>query len=391
MKFAEELRKELLDDILPYWTEKMTDPAGGFYGRRDGYDRLEADAEKGAILNARLLWTLSAIARTEGSRKAAEGAQRAFRYVTEHFIDREYGGAFWSLNADGTPRDTKKQFYAIAFVIYGLVEYYRLTNYKEALDTARELFRVIEKHSRDRELGGYTEAMARDWTELADVRLSDKDDNAPKTMNTHLHILEAYTQLYRVEKTEEVREALVSLIRIFLDRIINPATGHMGLFFDMDWKRVSENISYGHDIEASWLLLEAAEEAGDPELTAEVLKACELMADAAMEGLSEDGSMAYELHLPENRLDDEKHWWVQAETVVGLIWLAKHHGRKDALPKAEKTWNYIKENLLDREQGEWYWSRMPDGRINRRDDKAGFWKCPYHNARMCMEGIKELG
>lgn len=389
LEFADSLMANMTGNILPYWTDCMVDPRGGFYGRRDGNDNLDADAPKGAILNARILWTFSAAYLATGNKSYISTAQRAYDYIRDHFIDRELGGAFWSVNPDGTPADTKKQFYAIAFLIYGLSEYYRACGNTEALNLAMELFGSIESHSRDRAKGGYIEAANRDWSPIADMRLSEKDANTSKTMNTHLHIIEGYTALLRVSSDENVREATISLLRTFLDRIYRPATGHLGLFFDDDWNLQDDACSYGHDIEASWLLLETAQVIGDPELINETLLVTERIADAALEGMMPDGSMVYERHA-DGHTDTERHWWVQAENVVGLVYLARFHNRPEALDLANKCWKYISGNLVDTEKGEWYWSRLPDGSINRHDDKGGFWKCPYHNSRACMEAAAQI-
>ncbi|MDE5673746.1 MAG: AGE family epimerase/isomerase, partial [Muribaculaceae bacterium] len=210
-----------------------------------------------------------------------------------------------------------------------------------------------------------------------------------KTMNTHLHILEAYTNLLRVWRSEECLEATSSLLRLFNDTIVNPKTGHMGLFFDDDMRRVDNDTSYGHDIEASWLMLEAAQVIGDPLLTAETLDTTRFLALSALEGMQPDGSMIYELHGSGSK-DEERHWWVQAENIVGLLYLARFHNLPEFLDKAWDCWEYTKNNIVDHINGEWHWSRLPDGSVNRRDDKAGFWKCPYHNSRMCMEAARQL-
>lgn len=393
IKMAAQLRAEVLDElqtnILPYWMEHMTDPRGGFYGRRDGSDALDADAPKGAILNARILWTFSAAYRVLRRPEYLETATRAKREIIDRFYDPEYGGIYWSLNADGTPLDTKKQFYAIGFAIYGLSEYARATGDAEALDYAVRLFRDIETHSRDRERRGYIEAMQRDWTPIADMRLSDKDDNASKTMNTHLHIIEPYTNLLRVWPSDELREATRELLLLFLDKFVGEGErGHLALFFDDDWHRRDGEISYGHDIEASWLMLETAQVLADPELLARTMDATRRIADAAIEGRCFDGSMVYERHAS-GRYDDDKHWWVQAENVLGQLYQYVFHGRAAWLPMALQSWQYIRDNIVDREHGEWLWSRRGT-EPNRADDKAGFWKCPYHNARMCLEAAERL-
>ncbi len=431
------LLHNLTTNILPYWIDRMVDPAGGFYGRRDGHDRLDPSAPKGAILNARILWTFSSAYRMLGTPEYLTIATRAYDYIREHFIDREFGGTFWSLNPDGTPLDTKKQFYAIGFMIYGLSEYYRATGCEDALSLAYELFACIETHSRDRRESkeGYFEAATRDWQPIADMRLSDKDANASKTMNTHLHIIEGYTNLLRALKERNaskgssvlsviddnidiavVEEATVNLLRIFLDKIENPKTHHLTLFFNDDWEKLDDTESYGHDIEASWLLLETAQGIDDAALLAETLEHTRHIAFAGLQGRCYDGSMVYERHA-NGHYDNDKHWWVQAEDVIGQLYLAAFHGMPEQLDRARQSWQYITDNLVDPD-GEWYWSRLaPENtphttdpvsaepvsaeadscdsnchgdNINRRDDKAGFWKCPYHNSRMCLESIHIL-
>ena len=387
--FAEQLSDNLNNNILPYWTERMTDPAGGFYGRRDGFDSLHPDAAKGAILNARILWTFSAAYIATQRPDCLEAATRAKNYILDRFVDREHGGVYWSLNADGSVADSKKQFYAIAFTVYGLAENYRATADDTALQQAIELFRCIERHSRDNARGGYREAATREWEPIEDMRLSEKDRNFSKTMNTHLHILEAYTALLRVWRTDECLEAARNILSVMTDRIADRSGGHLGLFFDDDWRRADSEQSFGHDIEASWLMLEAAEVIGVGDLYSSVLALTRTIADAALEGLCADGSMVYERH-GNGSYDNEKHWWVQAEAVVGQAYLAVYHGVARGWDGAWRTWRYIAENLVDADCGEWYWSRMPDGSVNRAEDKAGFWKCPYHNGRMCMETLRLL-
>lgn len=386
--FKKELSTELQNNILPFWENKMQDKYhGGFYGRITGEGTLEPNAPKGAIMHGRILWTFSAAYRILGRKKYLDIATRAKDYLLNHFYDMEYGGIYWSLNADGTPLDTRKQFYALGFAIYGLSEYNRATGDAKALEYAIKLFESIEEHSFDLANNGYFEASTRTWDSIEDMRLSEKDANEKKSMNTHLHILEPYANLYRVWNNPRLLKQLVNLINIFLDKIESAGTRHLGLFFDEKWEEKSRGIySYGHDIEASWLLLEAALETKDKELIERVKMRTRKIADASLEGYRPDGSMIYERHA-DGSLDEERHWWVQAETVVGLYYLYKEYDDPKGLELAIKTWEYIKEHLIDRVKGEWFWSIFPDGTANRDDDKAGFWKCPYHNGRMCMEII----
>jgi mannobiose 2-epimerase len=385
----EELYKELTGNILPFWMNKMTDREhGGYYGQMTGKNEIVSNAPKGGILNARILWTFSSAALSLHNPEYLLHAKRAKEYIFTHFFDTKSGGVYWLLNADGSVADAKKQIYNQAFFIYALVEYYRATQDGECLAKAIDLFKLIEQHSFDAQHNGYFEAYSRDWELLDDLRLSEKDENEKKTMNTHLHILEAYTNLYRVWKDESLARQLRNLITVFTDIIIDSETGHLLLFFDEEWKRKSAVVSYGHDIEASWLLYEAAEVLGDKQLTEKVKRLSLLMADAAGEGLQPDGSMIYE-YFPfageKDRYDSDRHWWVQAETVVGYAYAYKNSGNVAYKEKSDRAWQYIRDKIVDTENGEWHWSRKADGSINRIDDKAGFWKCPYHNSRMCLE------
>ena len=418
------LRSEVLDvlenNILCFWLDEMQDHEhGGFYGQMTGRGQLVKTADKGAILNARILWAFSAAYRVLRKPEYLEAATRAKDYILDHFIDPEYGGTYWSLDYLGQPRDTKKQFYAIGFMIYGLSEYARATGDREALDYALQLFDCIEEHAFDHKYNGYIEACTREWGEIADMRLSELDANYPKSQNTHLHIIEPYTNLLRclqelhaqescdyvpvlgsvlpigisvpVETMVRVEGALRNLIDIFTDRILNPETHHLDLFFEMDWTRGAGHLeSYGHDIECSWLMHEAALVLGDPQVLAKVEPIVREVAEASEKGLRPDGSMIHEANLDTGHQDDDLHWWVQAENVVGWYNIYQHFGDEEALEKAFRCWTYIKQNLIDYEHGEWYWSRHADGSLNTTDDKAGFWKCPYHNSRMCLEVIERV-
>lgn len=392
-----EARVLLETNILRFWQERMVDyRQGGFYGRIDGYNVLHPDAEKGAVLNARILWTFAAAARVLNNTPYRILAARAYDYLMQWFMDREQGGVYWSLNADATPLDTKKQTYAIAFAIYGLAEYVRLTNNQEALNAAIRLFEDLEAHAYkwDNEKmskckNGYVEALTRDWQPIADMRLSEKDENGVFTMNTHLHVLEAYTNLYRVLKNvqrddvqgtkERIAKQLRTLIDIFANRIFDPATGHLMLFFDEKWQPSNTHTSPGHDIEAAWLLHEALEVLGDEELLNQTLPVIHSLAQAA-----------------EDDIMDEKEWWCYAEAVVGYIDQWKLYQDEKPIESninlelAETAFHYIQTHLMDRENGEWFWTILPDGTPDRTHDKAGFWKCPYHNSRMCIEIIERL-
>ena len=385
LKLKSELHQELTKNILPYWMQKMPDKEnGGFYGRIDGEELIHKQANKGSILNSRILWTFSAAYRLEKNPDYLKMAERAFEYILEYFIDKENGGIFWELNNKGEPVNKRKQLYAQGFALYGFSEFYRATGRTEALDAAKDIFYLMEKHAYDSKYEGYCEALDEKWNIIDDMRLSERDENAPKSMNTHLHILEPYTNLLRVWKSPELIEAQTKLINVFCNHIVNPKTKHLGLFFDWEWNSQCDDMSYGHDIEASWLLYEAAEVLEKSELIEKVKKLSIEIIEASYEGLQSDGSMIYE-QVYDKPADTDRHWWVQAETIVGSYHARLISGDKKYIDKAEKCWEYVKNHILDKTNGEWFWSVRADGTQNRNSDKAGFWKCPYHNGRMCME------
>ena len=416
----QEMRDVLENNILRFWLDKMQDTEnGGFYGRMDGHMLLYPEAEKGAILNARILWSFSAAYRVLGNQEYLDAATRAKDYIIEHFVDKEYGGVYWSVDYKGTPLDTKKQFYAIGFAIYGLTEYVRATGDREVLDYALELYECIEEHALDHEHNGYIEACTREWGEIADMRLSEFDANYPKSQNTHLHIIEPYTNLLRCLKDLHAQEScdyvpvlgsvlpvgisvppelllrvegsLRNLIDIFTDKILNPETHHLDLFFEMDWTRGAGHLeSYGHDIECSWLMHEAALVLDDKQVLEKVEPIVQMVAKASEKGIRPDGAMIHEANLNTGHADDDLHWWVQAENVVGWLSIYQYFGDEEALQKANTCWEYIKQHLIDYDNGEWFWSRRKDGTLNMDDDHAGFWKCPYHNSRMCLEVIERF-
>lgn len=384
---ASHLKKELTEDILPYWSKKICKGDTGFHGRISGEEVIDPEAPVGAIMTSRILWTFSNAFRLFRREEYKTIAMQAKSLIINNFYDVEQGGIYWSINPDGTPLDTKKQIYAIAFCIYGLAEWNRASGDEEALELAKKLYRDIEKHSFDTCKNGYFEAFTREWSEIQDMRLSDKDANESKTMNTHLHVLEAYTGLYRVWKDGGLAAQLKNLIGIFLDRILG-ADAHLRLFFDDDWNCGYKIYSYGHDIEASWLLHEAALVLGDEATIGKVEKEVPRIAAAAGEGFTAKGGMIYEKDNATGHIDGDRHWWVQAESVVGYFNLWQLTGEPSGLENSIECWEFIRNNLIDRENGEWFWSIHQDGTVNRTDDKAGFWKCPYHNGRMCMEIIE---
>ncbi|MEO6732109.1 MAG: AGE family epimerase/isomerase [Ferruginibacter sp.] len=388
--YCNEVRLEL-DNILSWWMSNTHDAFnGGFIGRIDENNLPFPSASKGAVLNSRILWAFSSAYEITKKPEHLHLARIAFNYLNANFIDKEFGGVYWTIDAKGLRLDTKKQIYALAFAIYGCSAYYRITNSEIAKNTAIDLYNKIEAYSFDANYAGYFEAFTRDWKSLGDMRLSEKDANEKKTMNTHLHVLEAYTTLYRIWPNELLKEKIITLLQNFTTHIVDPATGHLVLFVDEQWNKRSSTVSYGHDIEAAWLLLEAAEAIGDPVLVEEIKKISIKISAAASEGLDTDGGLWYEYETDTKLFIKEKHWWVQAEAMVGFLNHWELTNDEAYLEKSLRVWEYVKEFIKDKIYGEWLWGRNEDDTIMAGQDKAGIWKCPYHNSRACIEIIKRL-
>ncbi len=388
--YQQEAAREL-DNILAWWMEHTPDKIyGGFYGKIDEANHAEPEAPKGLVLNSRILWTFSAACLQTKKKEYLPVAQRAYEYIISHFLDREYGGMYWSVDYTGYMLNSRKQVYGLSFCIYGLSEYYRATKDQQALDHAISLFRLIEKYSYDGPRKGYYEALSREWKPLHDLRLSEKDANEKKTMNTHLHVIEAYTNLYQVWPDTFLKQQIENLLEVFGRHIIDGKTGHLILFFDENWSARSGIISYGHDIEAAWLLQEAAESIDNRQWIAETKTMAIKIAGAAMEGLDADGGLWYEYDAGTNHLARKKHWWPQAEAMVGFLNAYQLSGNEQYLHRSAESWEFIRKHIKDQKNGEWFWG--VDAALNpiAGQDKAGFWKCPYHNGRACLEIMKRI-
>jgi mannobiose 2-epimerase len=385
-----EVTENLTKNLLPYWSSKMVDWVnGGFYGRINGKDQVFPNEDKGGILNARILWTYSSAYRVLKDTAYLRLATRAKNYILAHFIDKKYGGVYRSVKANGEPSDTRKQTYTQAFFIYGMAEYSRATGDKEALNTAKELFEEFEKYALDKESNGYFEVFTRDWQRSHDLIIGEKNTKDEKTMNTSLHLMEAYSNLYRVWPDKRMADRLRNMVEIFLDKIVDKKTSHLICFLDKNWNGTSTVDSYGHDIEASWLLYEAAGLLKDPELLARVKQVSIKIADAAAEGLQPDGSMIDEKDYATGALRTERSWWPQVETIVGYMNAYELTGNVKYLDYCVKNWDYTKNHLVDNKNGGWFPSADESG-VVRKGDKGGFWICPYHNGRMCLEIIERV-
>ncbi|KAA6441323.1 N-acyl-D-glucosamine 2-epimerase [Dyadobacter flavalbus] len=379
---AEAFKKELLN-ILDYWEKYGPDPEkGGFYGRVTYENMPVKDAARSVVLTSRILWTFSLAHRLFKEPKYLTLADRAYQQLVKYYFDPEYGGVYWIVKADGSPEETKKQIYGNAFAMYGLSEYYRVTHYAPALEKAKELFNVIEKHAFDPVNGGYREAFSRDWSETDDYILSKKP--WIKSMNTHLHLVEAYTNLYSVWPDEKLKKQTADMLEAILTHIVNAETNSMQLFFDETWKAKDNIVSYGHDIEASWLLFETAEVLHDEELIEKVKKKSIAMAAAASKGLSPDGALNYEYDPETKHLQTDRSWWVAAEQMVGFYNAFQLTKEEQYKVKAQRSWDYIVTKFVDKDKGEWFGTVKADG-TQIKGDKINAWKCPYHNARACAE------
>lgn len=384
-----EFQSELFDNILDFWEKEVYDKKRRtFYGRISNDGTKYPEAPLSAVFTTRVMWTFAQAYRFSPKNEYKKMAGEAFRILMENFWDNKNGGIYWSVLPDGKPEDTKKQFYAEAFFIYALSEYYLAFDDEKARQIAVSMFMLMEKYAFDAEFGGYIEANTADWQETADQRLSPKDLDVKKSMNTHLHILEAYTNLYRIYDDVQVKEKLEHLIRVFLDKILDNETGHLILFFDKDWTVRSEIDSYGHDIEATWLLCEAAEVLGDKILIEEVEHAiAKMLAVTIEEGFAPHGGMYYEKD--GGHLQRQFDWWPQAEAVVGFFNAWQISKDEKYLDLMQRSWSFIQQHIIDENKGEWFWGVNAD-LVPLGTDKVSPWKAPYHNGRMCMEMIRRI-
>ncbi len=387
---SQEFRSELLS-IADWWLDYGQDHArGGFFGEV-GVDNAPApEADKSVVLNTRIMWFFSELAQTVEDPRYRAAAERGYCYLLAHFLDEAQGGFFWMLDAAGYPKDTKKQVYAQAFAIYALVSYYQLTGDLRALSEAQKTFVLLERHTVDREKGGYLEAFSREWGLLDDVRLSDKDLNLPKTMNTHLHVVEAYTTLYQVDASRQVKEALHYAIECFNAHIIDKDSFHLRMFLDHNWQDHSPGYTYGHDIECSWLLAKATESLGDTRVSERLLPSILGIAEVCLrEAMGEHGEMYDGFEFATQAFNHERVWWVQAEAMVGYCKAYTLSGNEDFFVAAERLWSFIK-CYHRADNGEWLWLSTLDDQGHAPAYKIGPWKGPYHNGRAMLEMLRLL-
>ena len=380
--------KDLTVNLLPWWMEKAVDTAnGGFYGEIDSDGRPVPDAPKFITLNARLVWTFASAYRVLGDEKYRDMANRAYAYFTEHFLDREYGGCYTLLDSAGRVLDDHKFIYGNAFALYGLSEFARALGSAEALSLAWEQAQNLEK-AWDAQYKGYYETAAGDWTPTPWVRGVNRCPTDVKTMNSHLHLLEAFACHLRVNRNRFTQNRVRQLLHIMLNRIVDNDIHHYHCYFDRAWNPTSWEISFGHDIEGSWLRLEAAEVLGEEETLRRTRDVCVNMARAALEeGFTEAGAMLTEYDPVSGKRSKTLTWWEQNEAVVGFLNAWELTGDEAFLDASVRCFEYAGRHFIDRERGGWYPALTLAGDSCGRS-KASGWICPYHNSRMSLEIIE---
>jgi mannobiose 2-epimerase len=390
--FAARVEKHLFGHILPFWCGPAVDREGwGWMGWLSNDLKADRSQPRGLIVNCRILWAFSAVHRIRPEKQFRQMAERAYEVVFNRFWDGQCGGAFWRLDDTGLVIDDSKKIYGQAFYIYALAEFHQAFGTRPALQRAKELFELIEQHAHDDVDGGYWEVRRRDWSEAAGARLSDRDMAEKKSMNNHLHLLEAYTNLYRVWKRNRLKERLVELTELFEKQILDQQTKHLNHFFDEKWNVKSDTYTFGHDIEASWLLYEAASVLKDKAMVERLEELAMSMAEVVLrEGIDSDGSLFYE-GKARNVLDSGKECWPQAEALVGFLNAFEISGDERFFMAARRVWNFIEERLADKVHGEWFWRIAPNGRPDPTLPKVSEWKGPYHGSRACLEAMHRLG
>ena len=404
VRYKEAFESELLNDILPYWIKYGVEKEGdGFYGAVDLDGNPVPTANKSCVLNARILWTFSEAAIQYKNPEYIRMADRSFKFLEKHFADKEFSGYFMELSPDNSVASDIKHTYAQAFVIYALCKYFEFRPDDAVLKLIQNFFLLLEKHTKDIGNPGYLEAFTRNWKLYGENRMAD--NNEPKSMNTHLHIMEAYAALYKVWKDDAVKLRLTELLNLFIDKIIRD-DGHLGIFFDEQFNEAEASkgiCSFGHDIEASWLLMEAAEILGDEAIINKMKPLCIKMAGAVERvGLDKDGGLFLESTRFGSHIRTNKHWWLQAETLVGFMNAFEMTGDRKYWETVKLSWNFIDNHVIDHQGGEWFTKVNRLGKpfltependpspYYRNDWKIDPWKCPYHNGRAMMEMVKRI-
>ncbi len=387
-QLSREMKHHLKTVIIPFWKKLRDNDNGGFYGFMDYNLQLNQEAEKGCILNSRILWFFSNAYLLLKEESLLKEAVHAYRFMMEKCLDHKNGGIFWSMSYDGKPVETIKHTYNQAFAIYALASYYDASCDQDALKTAMELFELIETKCRD--ASGYLEAFDEEFKVIDNDKLSENGVMADKTMNTLLHVFEAYTELYRVTKSEKVKARLEEILEVFADKVYNPKLHRQEVFFDREYHSILDLHSYGHDIETAWLIDRGCEVLEDKKIIEKMEEITKDLTDQIYKVAFDGRSLANEAE--NGIINHDRIWWVQAETVVGFLnGYEKTPSKIEYLDATEASWNFIKEYLWDHRNGsEWYWRVDKDGKPDTQKPIVEPWKCPYHNGRMCLEVIRRI-
>lgn len=381
-----EVKKHLTDDIIPFWKNLRDDEFGGYYGYM-GYDLvLDKKAVKGCILNSRILWFFSNAYTLLKDESLLDEARHAYEFMTKYCVDKVNGGIFWSMKYDGQVEEDIKHTYNQAFAIYALSSYYEASGDKEALELAKKLYEIIETKCTDD--GGYLEALSAEFVLIDNDKLSENGVMADRTMNTLLHVLEAYTELYRVSKDEKVKAKLCEIMDTFESKVYNPVLHRQEVFFDNEYNSILDLHSYGHDIETAWLMDRTVEIVGEKEYEDRITPITKDLTAQIYKVAFDGHSLANECE--KGVVNDHRVWWVQAETLLGFLnGYQKDNTKTEYLEAAKSVWEFIKDKVIDKRPGsEWLSEITPDGEPYKEKPILEPWKCPYHNGRMCFEVIK---
>lgn len=384
-----EIEEHLKKDLIPFWKSLKDEEYGGFYGQMTYERQVEKKADKGCILNSRITWFFANAYLTLKDESLLEEAKHGYEFLKNHCVDKVNGGVYWALTYDGKPSETLKHTYNQAFSIYALSSYYAASGDKEALALAYELYELIETKMRDEQ--GYKEAFDESFHETDNEKLSENGVMAAKTMNTLLHVFEAYTELYRVDKNPAVKEKILWMMDIITDKVYNSKLQRQEVFFDENWNSILDLHSYGHDIETAWLTDRSLAVVQEEAYTQKLSPMTQALAEKIYETAFDGHSVANECD--RGVKNEWRIWWVQAESVVGFLNAYEKTGKECYQEAAAAVWDYIKEHMIDKRAGvlsgrEWYWRVTKEGTPDEEKDMVEPWKCPYHNGRMCFEVLK---
>lgn len=398
---AVEMKDHMLGTIIPFWRNLRDDEFGGYYGYLSYGLELDKQAFKGCILNSRITWFFSNVyllykngllSDEDFSRHGytaedvKKEAMHGYDFLYNKCIDKENGGIFWSLTYDGKPDDTTKHTYNQAFCIYALSSYYDAFGDGKALDLAAKLINIIETKCTD-DLG-YLEARTITFEPESNEKLSENGVMADKTMNTLLHVFEAYSEYYRVTRDEKVGKRLEWIMDTFAEKVYNPKLHRQEVFFDREYNVIIDLHSYGHDIETAWLMDRGVKILGKKEYEDKMFPITKDLTDNIYKIAFDGHSLANECE--KGVVNEWRIWWVQAETVLGFLNGAlADKTRSEYMDAAFAQWDFIKEYVWDKREGsEWFWEVKKDGTPDADQPIVEEWKCPYHNGRMCIEVIK---